>query len=452
MDSSQVLKLVQERLKPKRLNAAQEIVLVGAWAGKRYQEIANESGYDFDYLKEVGAQLWVILSQALGRSVTKKNLRLVLAEITVGSSNLAPTGKLLEYRRSSAHDAPIALRQFPSEAIPLGSPLYIERPPIEAMVCQEILKPGGFVRIKAPRQMGKTSLVLRVLEMAHHQGLRQAIVDFQTVDHQILQDLNQFLKWVCVNVSRQLGLPPQLEDYWDSDSGSKMSCHVYFQEYLLKSSPAPFLLVLDEVNRIFEYPELAQDFLPLLRSWHDEVARNPVWQGFRLVVVHSTEIYVPLKLNQSPFNVGLPIELPPFTQDQFQILAQRHGLAASLQWATDQIFALIEGHPYLTQLLFYRLQQSDQSLTELLAQATDPTGIYGDHLRRQLGAIAAEPTLQAALKQVITNGPVQINTLPTPISTIDAYHLESLGLVRWVNARAITISCKLYREYFAAYL
>jgi hypothetical protein len=439
MDSSQAVQWVHEQLKPKRLNAAQEIVLVGSWSGKRYQEIATDSGYDFDYLKEVGAQLWVMLSQVLSRSVTKKNVRLVLTEIATAATISASGVELVADRA-----------QFPSDAIPLGSSLYIERPPIEMTAAQEILQPGGFVRIKAPRQMGKTSLVLRMLEVVQAKGMRSAVIDFQTIESGTLQDLDRFLKWLCANIARQLDLPANLDDYWDPDSGSKMSCHVYFQERLLKSASTPFLLVLDEVNRIFEYPELAQDFLPLLRSWHDEAARNPIWQAFRLVVVHSTEIYVPLQINQSPFNVGLPIELPLFTLDQFQELARRHGLDDVLALAADRVFGLIQGHPYLIQLLFYHLRQStqpvEQYLPVLLQQAATPTGIYGEHLRRHFMAIVAAPDLQIALMQVLKSD------VSVQIDTILAYQLESMGLIRWVDNSKVKISCRLYQEYFGAYL
>jgi hypothetical protein len=444
MDSSQGLKYIQELLKPRRLNSAQEIVFLGSWDAKRYQEIAQESGYDFDYLKEVGAQLWLILSQTLGRSVSKKNLRLVVSEIFLGNPSAgfsAPPRIDLRIEAATGLD----IWQFPSEAIPLNSVMYIERPPIEQLACQEVLKPGGFVRIRAPKQMGKTSLVLRMLEIARRQGMRTAVLDFQTVDREIYGDLERFLKWVCANISRQVGLSNEIEQYWDSDSGSKMSCHVYFQEHILKASATPILLILDELSRLFEYPALAQDFLPLLRSWHDEAARNPIWQSFRLTVAHSTEIYIPLNINQSPFNVGLPIELPAFTIEQVQTLAQRHQLNL-LPEEVQQIFVLLEGHPYLTQILFYELRQAKQSLTQLLAEAPTPNGIYNAHLKENLLLLQRDPQLQSALKSVLSSEE------PLQIDAVLAYRLESLGLIRWVGDYTVTMRTPLYRKYFSAQL
>jgi transcriptional regulator with XRE-family HTH domain len=59
---------------------------------------------------------------------------------------------------------------YPNGAVPLGSPFYLERTPIEAQIDREIQKPGGLVRIKAPREMGKTSLLMRVLDSAKGLG------------------------------------------------------------------------------------------------------------------------------------------------------------------------------------------------------------------------------------------------------------------------------------------
>ncbi|HAA31866.1 MAG TPA: hypothetical protein DCE56_34405, partial [Cyanobacteria bacterium UBA8553] len=40
----------------------------------------------------------------------------------------------------------------------------------------------------------------------------------------------------------------------------------------------------------------------------------------------STEVYIPLDLNQSPFNAGLPVELREFDKKQIQDLVRLHDL------------------------------------------------------------------------------------------------------------------------------
>jgi predicted AAA+ superfamily ATPase len=45
---------------------------------------------------------------------------------------------------------------LPGDPLPFNSCFYIERPPIESDAYAELLKPGSLIRIKAPRQMGKS--------------------------------------------------------------------------------------------------------------------------------------------------------------------------------------------------------------------------------------------------------------------------------------------------------
>jgi DNA-binding Xre family transcriptional regulator len=237
--------------------------------------------------------------------------------------------------------------RYPNGAVQLGSTFYLERTPFEAQIDSEISKPGALVRIKAPREMGKTSLLLRVLASAQSLGYHTVSLNLAQVDESILSDLDRFLRCICTNVARQLQLKPMLDEYWDEDLGSKISCTDYFQHYLLAKISTPLVLVFDELNHIFEHPQIAHDFLPLLRSWYEEAKILPIWQKLRLIVVHSTEIYIPLQLNQSPFNVGLPIQLDTFSLAEVQQLARCYGLDWDDGAEAGQLMELVGGHPAL---------------------------------------------------------------------------------------------------------
>ncbi|MBE9189814.1 hypothetical protein IQ230_05445 [Gloeocapsopsis crepidinum LEGE 06123] len=75
MSSDEVITLIAQLLEPNSLTFLQAAVLQGTWEGKSYSEIALETNHDPDYLKQVGQKLWQLLSEALGRKVTKLNLR-----------------------------------------------------------------------------------------------------------------------------------------------------------------------------------------------------------------------------------------------------------------------------------------------------------------------------------------------------------------------------------------
>jgi hypothetical protein len=65
-------------LHQKILNNVQELVFRQAWAGQTYPEIAESSGYDANYIKDVGYKLWKLLSKAFEEKVTKSNFRSVI--------------------------------------------------------------------------------------------------------------------------------------------------------------------------------------------------------------------------------------------------------------------------------------------------------------------------------------------------------------------------------------
>ncbi|NJR73507.1 MAG: diguanylate cyclase [Scytonema sp. CRU_2_7] len=440
-------------LQDKPLGSIQRFVLHQSWLGKTYSEMAKGSGYRSDYIKEVGSQLWQDLSDALGERVTKKNLHLVLSRLqqnNIVQHNDHPQQELqanFDAQRNSLNLVTGTKPEFPSGPVPLASPLYINRPPLEELVCAEIIQPGSLLRIKAPRKMGKSSLLNRVIAHAKEQGYKTVYLDFQEADEAVFASIEKFLRWFCINVSRQLNLPPNLDDYWDAEMGSKVSCKIYFEGYLLQYiDSSAVVLALNEVNRIFEHPKIAQDFLPMLRFWHEQAKQDSTWQKLHLVVVHSTEIYIPLKLNQSPFNVGLTVSLPPFTLKQVQDLAQRYGI----DWAADSegaqrlapLQAMMGGHPYLVSLALYHMCQEEVTLEVLLQKAPTLSGIYSQHIIELLTILQADPQLMSAMQQVVTaDESVQLDVLA-------AYKLESMGLVQ-LDGNHAKPSCELYRLFFS---
>ena len=300
------------------------------------------------------------------------------------------------------------------------------------------------MRIKAPREMGKTSLLLRALASAQSLGYHTVSLNLAQVDESILSDLDRFLRCICTNVARQLRLKPMLDEYWDEDLGSKISCTDYFQHYLLEKISTPLVLVFDELNHIFEHPQIAHDFLPLLRSWYEEAKILPIWQKLRLIVVHSTEIYIPLQLNQSPFNVGLPIQLDTFSLAEVQQLARCYGLDWEDGVEAGQLMELVGGHPALVNIAFYHLSRGDITLGELLQTAATATGIYRHHLQRHWVTLEAQPELASVLQSIVS---VSDFARVTPILS---YKLSSMGLIKLDRERQ-TLSCQLYQQFFSSY-
>lgn len=339
------------------------------------------------------------------------------------------------------------LRREPGGSVPLKSGLYVDRPPIEADCFTEIEQPGSLIRIKAPRQMGKTSLMARILNHGRELGYATVPVSFQRADSRVFSDLDLLLKWLCTQVGRRFKKLKDLEDYWVG-FGSKDKCIAYFEECLLEDLDTPLILALDEVDMVFPHAEVADDFFGLLRSWYESARYgdfgSELWEKVRLVVVHSTEAYVPLNINQSPFNVGKNVELEEFSVEQVQDLAQRYGLSASAS-QTEALMALVGGHPYLIRKALYHLRRDDLSINALTETAATEAGIYSDHLRRHLYVLQDYPQLAEAFRQVVTK------RRPVDIDAESAFKLESMGLVMLSGNQASPL-CEIYREYFSEHL
>ncbi|MEM9979777.1 MAG: AAA-like domain-containing protein [Cyanobacteria bacterium P01_D01_bin.2] len=196
-----------------------------------------------------------------------------------------------------APPVPVAPPELPGGQVDLSSLYYVERPPTEANCYETVLRPGALIRIKASRQMGKTSLMSRILRHANENQCLTIPLSFQLADAAIFADLDKFLKWFCASVGRRLRLPNKLADYWDEIFGVKDNCTAYFEEYLLPEISKPLVLGLDEVDMVFEHPNIAADFMGLLRAWHESSKTNELWKKLRLVVVHSTEVYIHWDIN-----------------------------------------------------------------------------------------------------------------------------------------------------------
>lgn len=446
-DLNKVLNFVDDLVFAKtgeRFNDLQRIILQECWQDtkKTYDRIAVEYDYSANYIKQgVGPKLWRLLSQAMGEKVTKSNFNAVVTRhlSRQATPEVRAENKAVENETVATKTG--AELELPLDSVPLGSTFYVERKPHEARCYQEILHTSSFIRIKAPRQMGKSSLMHRILNYAQEQDLQTALIHLQQAESSILDDLERFLQWFCSNLARQLGLKANLAEYWDEFLGAKMSCTYYLQEYILGNCDRPLVIALEEVNEVIEHPATAQEFLTLIRFWHEKTKTDPSFQQLRLIMVHSTEIYIPLDINQSPLNVGLRIELQPFDRQQVTDLVARHGLQLT-DPELEQLMALTGGYPYLTRRALYHLARQDLSFPELLTTAATDGGIYSDRLHSHLRALENKPELIEQFKIVLQA------TEAIQIEQIAGFKLQSMGLIE-IQGNLVRVSCDLYQRYFS---
>jgi serine/threonine-protein kinase len=341
---------------------------------------------------------------------------------------------------------PVADLETPGGTILRESKFYVEREPWERC-CQEIERKAGLIQINAPQQMGKTSLLTRIRDHAIKQGYQAITLDFAGLEKATFESSSIFLKRFCAMVSLQLGISPKkVTEFWEEDQlGPKDNCSNYIEQGILADLTGPLFLGIEELDRLFPYDQVAKEFLMLLRAWNGNGRVKETWSKLRMVITHSTESYVVMSPNSSPFNVGLMIGLSEFTSSQILDLSARHGL----NWETgevEQLMTMVGGYPSLVRLSLHRIAQGDLTLAELLANAPTDAGLFREHLRQHLWNLQQYPDLAQAFHQVI------FSDHPVILEPILALKLVGMGLVNQEGNQVILRHDRLYRPYFRSRL
>jgi hypothetical protein len=325
------------------------------------------------------------------------------------------------------------------------SRLYIEREG-DRVAGRALERQGVTIVIKGPRQMGKSSLLMRVIQAALEAGREVVYLDLQQFDQEVLAEADRFYPQFCQAIAEQLGLADGTAEAWAAGGGNNQLATRYVQNQVLKTLNRPLLLAMDEVDRLFEV-EYRSDFFAMLRGWHNNRA-SPLpllrpWKQLDLALVTATEPYhLIANLNQSPFNVGEVIQLIDFSAEQVADLNQRHG-APLAPGPLAQLMELLHGHPYLVRRALYLVAGHQMPVERLLEQAASDYGPFGDHLRYHLFRIVDHQALRACLRQVIRSN--RCDDEKTSRLLIAA------GLARQEGS-AVLPRCPLYATYFGQHL
>ncbi|MBP0020427.1 MAG: AAA-like domain-containing protein [Cyanobacteria bacterium SBLK] len=393
---------------------------------KTYEQIASELNYSPNYLKKkVIPLLWRILSETFGEKVTKANCYSVLEKNALVWESSPPTEMKLERA-----DGPV----------PLGSPFYVRRPHLEQLGYEELLESGALLCLQGMSKVGKTSLLVRLLNDVEKESYRTIRLSLNVASTQILSSVEKFVRWFCANITQQFENEIYLQEFWRDDVGALTNCSLYLKQYLLSRSPVPIVLALDEFDRLFAHPTIANDFLRLLRSWYEEGKDNPLWQKLRIVLVYSTEVHLLLKTSKTPIDIGSSLVVPPFNALQVRQLAGYHRLYLTSS-EVDRLQSQLGGFPDLVRKVFYHAVRDDLDWSDLISNLASDRSIVSDRLHEKLHWLRTHPDLLAAYRQVLNSD------RPLVLESQIAFQLQSLGLVNQQEDGIIT-SCELYRQYF----
>jgi serine/threonine protein kinase len=328
----------------------------------------------------------------------------------------------------------------PGGAVRLRDKFYVERQ-ADALLKNQVVKRGTTTTIRAPRQTGKTSLLIRGIHHARQSGAKVVFLDLQRFSSDRLLSLDVFLWEFAWSICDGLGLDEGiLERAWKGSTGAPNKLTRLMEKHVLPALDEQLVLAIDEADGLLK-TDFYKDFFSLLRSWHNCRAWDEAWEKLNLILVISTEPYLLIDdIHQSPFNVGLRLELTDFDEAQVRDLNRRHGspLAES---DIAPFMDLLHGHPFLVRRALYVLVTQDLPWPKLLSDAPTDHGPFGDHLRHQYWIIHDKPELKEALKEIMSVGRCSDQ------AQVALYRLLRAGLVKG-SGDACDCRCGLYRSYF----
>jgi hypothetical protein len=328
--------------------------------------------------------------------------------------------------------------EAPGGAVKLRDRFYVERE-ADAHLKREVVKPGTTTTIRAARQTGKSSLLVRGVHHAREHGTTDVCLDLQGVDQDYLETPDVFMRYLAEFTVRKLRLNvAEVEKLWCSSLGPQDRLTCLMEDYVLSTGDTPIVLALDEADRLLQ-TAFYQDFFALVRAWHNSRASDERWNRLNVVMVISTEPYLLIPdVNQSPFNVGLNLYLKDFDAVQVRDLNQRHGSPVT-ESDFPRLMELLGGHPYLTRKALYTLTIERWTWADLMRVAATDQGPFGDHLRHHHWLLRDKRDLREELRQIIRYGRCTDENA--------FFRLLRAGLVKG-SGDVCRCRCDLYRMYF----
>jgi len=257
-------------------------------------------------------------------------LLMSLAEVDPKSSTSAPAldeldltapGQHLQNRRRPQASADPRALLPPGGTIKLDDHFYVRRDP-DGHIDRTAQFRGRTLVIKAARQMGKSSLLIRYLAACKATGKQFAFIDFQSFSEADLSAFPALARRLAQILLRAFKLKPEI----DLAFASQLDFTYFVEDKILPAIGSPITIAMDEVDRLLGRP-YQSEFFSMLRYWHNERAQiSSPWEDVDLALVIATEPYLLVaEADRSPFNVTPAIELEAFERSQLSQINGAYG-------------------------------------------------------------------------------------------------------------------------------
>ncbi|MEM1280004.1 MAG: AAA-like domain-containing protein, partial [Cyanobacteria bacterium P01_H01_bin.152] len=240
-----------------------------------------------------------------------------------------------------------------------GGGIYVSRQADQELLA---LCRSSAAYVLTPRQMGKSSLMVRTAEVLKEQGIRTATVDLTKIGTQL--EAEAWYLGLLTTIARPLGLVRQLMPWWKAHQhlGVTQRFTEFVEEILLTEITEQVVIFVDEIDTTLNL-DFTDDFFIAIRSFYLARAENPDFTRLSFVLFGvATPSDLIRNPQRTPFNIGQRVDLTDFMYEEALPLAEGFNSPEAdgqrlLQW----VMGWTGGHPYLTQRLCGALAEENRT-------------------------------------------------------------------------------------------
>lgn len=265
-------------------------------------------------------------------------------------------------------DAPSQFDYQVGGSLPMDAPTYVVRSADRHFY--RALRQGQFCYVLTSRQMGKSSLMVRMFQQLQQEGYRCAAIDMTRIGSETITPEQWYTGlavelWQGFELFDQLNFKAWWRDRAELSPLQRLSQLIEQVLLPLAEDGSPGLVIfLDEIDSVLSLPFPVNDFFALIRACYNQRSLKPSYRqlSFALfgVATPSDLISDP---QRTPFNLGQAIRLEGFKEHEAQPLL--YGLSDRVSNPQTLLKALLswtQGQPFLTQKLCQQIRASREPI------------------------------------------------------------------------------------------
>ena len=235
---------------------------------------------------------------------------------------------------------------------------YVTRPADFELVKQ--IQLGNFCFVLTPRQMGKSSLMLRTAAYLRVQHVRSAVVDLNLLG--TILTIDQWYLGILRSIGEGLDLELDYANWWQAQAtlGPVERFVRFLRDVILEQVSENVVIFVDEIDSTLSLPFDVDDFFAAIRAIYNARSNNPVYNRLTFCLLGvATPTDLIRDQRRTPFNIGQDIRLQEFSYQDANVFQRKledlcPGKGASIY---ERVLFWTDGHPYLTQRICLAIAQ-----------------------------------------------------------------------------------------------